>query len=157
MKRLLVTLALGTAAYGVFKLCKAIAPCYAAAKEWDNEYSQDSIGCSGIITFKLRNYTLNIEDQSFTILENTEVPEYDPEWVTDGLAEVDIQAEYPSHIGEQAKFAAKYSMSKFKLSNQKAKEVKILGIAYFENSRNFTERQLELIKNALICRLASTK
>ena len=43
MKRLIVTLALGAAAYGVTKLYKAIAPCNAAAKEWDKEFSNDRI------------------------------------------------------------------------------------------------------------------
>lgn len=155
MKRFALALVLGTIAYGAFKLHKAIAPCRAAAKEWDEEYSDYSDGCSGIVTFKLRNYSLIINDREFVILESSDIPEYDPEWVTDGLAEVDIEAKTPNHIGEQAKFAAKYSMSKLKLDNKTAKEIKILGIAYFEKSRNFTDEQLELIKKALIYRLAN--
>lgn len=157
MKRFALALVLGTVAYGVFKLHKAIAPCRAAANEWDKEYSDYSDGCSGIVSFKLRNYSLIIEDQNFVILERTDIPEYDPEWVSDGLAEIDIEAKAmnPTHIGEQAKFAAKYSMSKLKLDSKTDKEIKILGIAYFEKSRNFTTKELELIKKALVYRLAN--
>ena len=154
MKRFIVTLALGTAVYGAFKLYKAIAPCYAAAKEWDKEFSQAPFSCSGIITFKFRSYSLHVGAESIVFFNDSIIPEGDPEWVTDGLDELSIEASNPKHVGEQAKFAAKYSMSKFKLDDKVNKEIKLLGIAYFEKSSNFTPHQLELIKNALIYRLS---
>ena len=154
MKRLFVTLALGSAAYGAFKLYKVIAPCYIAAKEWDKEFSQTAFACSGIVTFKFHSYTLHAGNESIVLLNNYTIPEGDPEWVKNGLDEISIEACNPTHIGEQAKFAAKYSMSKFKLDDKVNKEIKLLGIAYFEFYNNFTQHQLELIKNALIYRLS---
>ena len=157
MKRLIVTLALGAAAYGVTKLYKAIAPCNAAAKEWDKEFSQVPFACPGMITFKFRRYSLHIEDESFELIESILIPDEDPDWVRDGLDEISIEAHNPTHVSEQAKFAAKFSMSRYKLSDKADKEIRILGIAYFEQYNRFTYKQRELIKKALISRLNSTK
>ena len=128
----------------------------AAATCWDEIDGPKGVSeCPGKVFFKSHRYFFSTNtnpSKEFPILydymQNTS--DCYPCWILNAKNTVDVTPNFPFPANKQARFAAKYLIREYQLSDIAKYNIKILGTAYFEHSDSFSFEHCELLRKALV-------